>query len=339
MLDLSSIIRFAFILQLAANLIIPLKLKSQECVGVKISDFPKRDLPSNFDTAKSKPESSYKYYYGIGVPIDYVKARNLAFIEMKTNGDKEDFFEGSAILMMIYANGFGVERNLDISIRLACANVWGADAEIEGRVQHLKNRQSNISTDTFDICDDITSGLMEGMCQSIQSEKKVVIRNSKIDSIIIHWSQKNRITYNKFREAASGFYDFRTHFEVDLTGTARAMFALEESDDLEDDFFSKIVQSDKCSFSRYSLSDFEKADKALNLIYSKIMNQKESEWSRIEGAITKEGIKKTQKKWILYRDAWVSFGTAKCPEASSISLKTLITKERVKQLQELSEDK
>jgi hypothetical protein len=53
---------------------------------MKIKDFPKKDLPSDFEPEHIKREdvkgkASSKYYYGIGVPIDYAEARRLAFIE------------------------------------------------------------------------------------------------------------------------------------------------------------------------------------------------------------------------------------------------------------------
>ena len=182
-----------FILQVLAILITPLALKSQDCKKVKITDFPAKDRPSAFAREQLKGKQSYKYYYGIGVAVDYVKARRIAFIEMEKKGNNEGDFEGSSILMMLYANGFGVKRNLDLSIRLACANVGGANAEVEGRVQHLKEMKSDGSDEVFDICDDITSGYMEGMCQSIHSEKADIERKLKVNSIIKNG--RNRINW------------------------------------------------------------------------------------------------------------------------------------------------
>ncbi len=119
-----------FMLRILAVLIIPLHLRSQECEKMKITDFPEKDRPAGVDLAHVKPtdikdDESAKYYYGIGVPVDYEKARRLAFLEMAARGGVEDPIEGSSILMMLYANGFGVESNLDISIRLAVQTYRG----------------------------------------------------------------------------------------------------------------------------------------------------------------------------------------------------------------------
>ncbi|HWK05087.1 MAG TPA: lysozyme inhibitor LprI family protein [Puia sp.] len=334
--------RSLLLLQVLAILIIPLVSKSQECEKMKITDFPKKDLPSDFQPEHVKQEdvkeeTSSKYYYGIGVPIDYVKARRLAFIEMAILGDQDDPFKGASILMMLYANGFGVERNLDISIRLACANVGWANAEIEGRVQHLKEIKSGESKGVFDICDDITSGYMDGYCQSIHSELADIARKATMDSVIRSWPKKDQLAYDRLKGFASDFFYQRTTSEVDELGTSRAAFVLQESGSLEDGFTEEILDADKCNFVSYTAQDFIAADKELNSIYSKIMNDKTTKWG-IETTVTKEGIRSTQRKWILYRDAWVDFGAVRCPGVTDISWKTLITKERVSQLQSFVEE-
>jgi TPR repeat protein len=138
--------RFVILLLFLAALGRPLTARSQaNCPPVKIADFPKSDLPVRLDTMWAKSAGiqlleSYKYYYGIGVPVDFVKARYLAFIEMAMHPDGAGEFEGPSVLLMLYANGFGVKRDLDISIRLACANVGGAGAEVEGPGQNAGGR-------------------------------------------------------------------------------------------------------------------------------------------------------------------------------------------------------
>ena len=318
----------ALLLPILAILAMPLVSTSQNCEKVKIADFPRKDLPSAYGRAHLKQEASDIYYYGIGAPIDYVKARKLAFIEWEKDSEKSDPFGGASMLMMLYANGFGVKRNLDISIRLACANVIGAGAEMEGRVQHLKDMKAGKSTEIFDVCDDLTSGYLEGMCQSLHSELAEIKRKSTTDSVIKKWPKRDLDAYKKLCVAASPFFYERVNSEVDESGTARVAMVWAESDALEDDFLDKIIKADKCTFEHYSAADFLQADKDLNALYSKIMNNKAFEF----GTVTKEGIKAAQRKWIPYRDAWVAFGAVRCPGVTDISWKTMVTQERVEQL-------
>ena len=53
------------------------------------------------------------------------------------------------------------------------------------------------------------------------------------------------------------------------------------------------------------------------------------------GTVTKESIKTTQRQWIKYRDAWITFCKSKYPAIDSLSLKTWLTNTRIEQLQGL----
>jgi uncharacterized protein YecT (DUF1311 family) len=305
-------------------------LHAQDCPPVKISDFPAKDLPQSFDTAQLRSQASYKYYYGIGVPVDYVKARRLAFVEMKAG--QEDPFTGSSILLMLYANGYGVRQDLDLCIRLACANVQGASAEIEGRMEHLRDLQKKPANEPFDICDDITSGYMSGFCEGLQTEKEDAKRRSKLDSLMQSWPSKDRAAYQYLRQSATNFFETRVSSEVDLSGTARVAFEEDESNSLEADLFEKLLQTGRCTFEQYSQQDFDAADKELNKVYAKLMHN----WENL-GTITKEGIRSTQRAWISYRDAWVTFAGTRCSLVTAASIKTLLTNERISQLNDLIE--
>jgi uncharacterized protein YecT (DUF1311 family) len=319
------------ILLIIAILIIPLVSKSQECERVKITDFPIEDLPTMAERPQLNGEVAYKYYYGIGVEKDYVKARYLAFIEAEKEGG-DGPFDGYSILMMLYANGYGVKKDLNLSIRLACANIWSAPAELEGRTQHLKDIKTGDSTGTFDVCDDITSGRMDGMCHLIPYELAEVKRNQTLDSITEKWTPREKQAYMELRKAANDFFDLRMEFEVDLTGTSREAFSLEEREDLEDQFLRHITRADRCTMKHFSVKDFLKADNTMNVVYSKI----KYEDITIEGSITKEQVRKTQRVWIQYRKAWAAFAAIKCPH-TEISWKTMITNERIEELQNIGE--
>jgi uncharacterized protein YecT (DUF1311 family) len=334
--------RSSFILLVAMLLAASHSASAQECEKVKLTDFPKADLPTTIDTSHSmqeklKQQGSYKFYYGIGVPVDYVRARHLAFCEMALNKEEDDPFAGPSILLMIYANGFGVKRDLDIGIRLACANIQAADAEIEGRIDHLKKLKSGELTGVIDICDDITSGYMMGFCSSVHAELAGIRRKAIIDSVIQAWPEKDREAYSSLRKVASTFFDTRVLSEVDMSGTARTAEAIGEGESLEDGFKDEILQAVKCSFDPRTEQQWKAADAKLNAVYAKIMNAKTTNLNP-EPNVTKESIKATQRTWIKYRDAWVAFGAIRCPTTSAASLKTALTKERTKQLEELLEE-
>lgn len=134
----------------------------------KKQTIPFADQPNNNEKESLNCEPSEDYYYGLNRPIDYIKARKCAFIEME-NGDGL-VLGGSAILMMIYANGNGVKPNLDIALSLACG-LEATPAETYYRLRHLKQLQkavASVEKSPFDICDDVTSRNMADRCMEIK---------------------------------------------------------------------------------------------------------------------------------------------------------------------------
>lgn len=66
---------------------------------------------------------------------------------------------------MIYANGDGVARDYDLSIRFACENTCAADVEMAYRMGHLERLKADgPGAKRFDLCDDAPSGLITGAC-------------------------------------------------------------------------------------------------------------------------------------------------------------------------------
>lgn len=311
--------------------ILSLTATAQDCPKVSIADFPKKDLPPAAFTSKGN-KSSVSYYYGLGVPINYETARYMAFREF----DREDIgpLEGASVLLMLYANGYGVKRDLDLCIRLACGNVGFAPAEIEGRIQHLKDIKSGASHDTFDICDDITSGYMMGFCTSIVTERNEYERQAQLERIVRRWPAKDTAAFGRLHIAATNYFEARTANEVDLSGTAWATMSMTESDSLETNFVNRIHEADMCSMHGYSVQDFTTADAELNAVYKKVMGTKSDGW----GTVTRDGIKVVQRAWLKYRDAWATFGKTHCPQIPEETWKTILTKERIVQLRDFQDN-
>jgi hypothetical protein len=306
--------------------------KAQDtCKPMKIGDFPKKDLPpAGFSKDKLKAKLSKDYYYGIGVPIDYVNARYLAFKELEDS--TSETIGGPAILMMLYANGYGVKKNFDISLRLACANIWSAPAELEYRTAHLKRlKQYNIDT-VFSICDDITSGMMSGVCEDLNTTIQEWGRQRVLDSVTVNWPAKDTAALSKLYKVAEVFFNTRVNNEIDLSGTMRAAFQSAEQNALEKDFLNEIVEAGAHAFPASSDKDFAAADSMLNITYKQIMEKKVGPYDW--GTVTKEGIKTTERKWIVYKEAWVKFGQVVCPGVSESSIQTFFTKQRMEELKD-----
>lgn len=115
-----------------------------------------------------------------------------------------------------------------------------------------------------------------------------------------------------------------------MSGTARAQIAISEEASLNDKFLKDIKMFESEQMPKDS--DFAKADKTLNTLYSQLMKQPDVDQY---GAVTKEGIKATQRTWIKYRDAWIKFVEVKYPNHPSNAWKAWLTKQRIAQLNDV----
>ncbi|MBK9578871.1 MAG: DUF1311 domain-containing protein [Fibrobacteres bacterium] len=76
-----------------------------------------------------------------------------------------------------------------------------------------------------------------------------------------------------------------------------------------------------------------RSDSLLNRVYKRIQRDTASPM----GTVQREDIRRTQHKWLLYRDAWVRFARVKHPRFDEILIKNWLTMERVKELEDLVE--
>ncbi len=296
------------------------------CARVGKPAYPAADGPSEGESRALGTEcDSEALYYGIGRPADPVAARKCAFIELRKD---ELVLGGSTMLMMLYANGRGVVQDLELAVAIACGTD-AAPAERVGRVKHLLNMKAGKDAGVFDICDDITSGLMMGYCAGLHERIDAVARNRRLDTVVAKLPIVARPAFAKLKAAADAYFEARESNEVDLSGTARAALVIEEGARLREAFVSSVealVASPPRW--RFAEADYRVADRALNEAYRRAIR------AEALGTVTPDGIRRTQRAWLSYRDAWAVFGRALHPDVPAVGWKTWITRERTGMLAE-----
>ena len=211
-------------------------------------------------------------YYGFGKASDYAGALECGWFQRAHPQSKVgNMFYGPGVLTMLYANGKGVPRNLDLAIRFACENSWASEAEMAYRIGHLESlRDSPARADTFDLCDDITSGLSDGICTSIQTQRADGIRNERIAAVVKTLPNTAKRLFASLQAAESAFEDARVQNEVDLSGTSRAAFQLEEEAILRDQFLINLQRFGRGDIPSASAADLDALDQRLNDVYREI---------------------------------------------------------------------
>lgn len=305
-----------------------------ECAALARTAIPASDMPDAASRAGLAGCESEALYYADGGKPDYEQARLCAYVER--DAGNEVMFGGSAVLMMIYANGDGVARNLALAKKFAC-EVEGAPAELDGRLEHLDAMAgSSGKSERFDLCDDITSGYMMGFCASRGAEAAKVDRDRRVTALTATWSAAERAAFAKVRMAADAYFDASVDGEVDMSGTARGAMAVGAREALEDALVSALDAFGKGQLPQGGAAEFAAADQQLNANYTAAMNYYKAQAAEgTAGSVNPEGIRGAERAWIRYRDAWVAFGAQKYPAVGADAWRTYFTRERAQALKDL----
>lgn len=235
----------------------------------------------------------------------------------------------------IYANGWGVPRNAKLAIALVC-HASGVPAELQGMVDTLYATKDRKTLEkSFLFCDHVTSGMNGGLCAARSDHMAEKSRTGSFTTLTKKWTAQQKKSLDALRKTADDFFREHAGGEQDMSGTARAQIAIDEEARLRDELLQNLKTFEAGQLPKDR--DFVKADKELNDLYGQIM--KRTNFDNFPGAVSKEGIKATQRKWIKYRDAWANFGTLKYQTTAPDTWKTWITKQRIDQLSEFAPSK
>ena len=282
---------------------------------------------------------SNKLYFGIGTQVDLDAARNCAWQErsaakagLSPRESGDTILRGAAMLTVLYANGDGLEQNIPLAVRFAC-EAGGAPAEISGRVEHLESlaKEPAAANKKFGFCDDITSGMMDAVCEGSAAELADQHRSDAFNSLSANWPEPQRSAFAILEQAQQAYAQSHGG-EIDAQGTSRAAQLIRAQQSLRDSFLSAIKTFENGSLPNHTFAEAKQEDAALNEAYRKAINDAEAAKSKY-GSVKPENIQAAERAWLTYRDAWISFAKLRYPTVSTDSWLALLTKDRIATLQ------
>ena len=149
-----------------AFLLLPVVAPAQDadpvCLGLfESSKNPPADEPTPQQAKKLESCDSEHLYYGERSPANLVAARHCAYVERE--GYDLPSVSGAAVLMMLYANGLGVGRNIELAQMFNC-EVGGSVEEVSARRARLEAWAKSDKSREFDICDGAAVGFLKEIC-------------------------------------------------------------------------------------------------------------------------------------------------------------------------------
>jgi hypothetical protein len=245
------------------------------CRKLRDREPPEADRPDAVARRSLKDCDSEALYYGIGRPADPVRARQCAFVEAE--GDEGGVFWGRTMLMTIYANGRGAKRDLDVATHLACG-IEGAPMESHGRVTRLAElKAKDWKGQDFHFCDDVTSGLAMGHCESHEARMAGARREAALAAMTRGWTASEKQAFARLRTAHEAYAEAHGSGEVDLSGTARAAMAIAAEESLRDELVEVLERLRSGRALPASAARLAAEDAALNAAYRKRLQARMAE--------------------------------------------------------------
>lgn len=272
-------------------------------------------------------------YYGLdGTARDVVAARRCALPRMNQRGDSG--LDPDVVLTNIYANGEGVPRNLDLATRFACTLV-SAPAEYEGPVNHLQDLKLK-PAGRFDYCNDITSGWAAGECAAIDAGQAAGKRMARLAQVTRGWSPAEEAALKRVHAAEEAFAEAHSE-EQDLSGTMRGAFFIGYEEAVRSFSLALLDRLAAGKPASAKPTPFAAADRELNLAYRKALAAvgKPRDYP---GPPKPDDVRKAQRLWIAYRDAWTALARLRWPQGDADAVAAALTRDRTKQLKKLAED-
>jgi uncharacterized protein YecT (DUF1311 family) len=242
----------------------------------------------------------------------------------------------NAVLMMLYANGFGVARDTDIAIHYACS-LDAAKAEMEARVAHLAGGLP--AGAVFDQCDDVTSGMMGAVCADIAASQESRVRAERLDRVARAIPPAALPAFRTLRAAAEAYAGAATA-EVDMQGTAASALAIEHEAKLREQFMRAVLDVIDDKLAAASHADATQLDATLNATYQQLMRapvkQPDAPGRIGDSTVDRGEIRKVERLWLAYRDAFVAFRARLPSGADPDAITALLLRQRVDALKTIT---
>jgi hypothetical protein len=292
----------------------------QICASVKDTEPPAEDRPTAAEEKTLANCSSLDAYFGFGQPADPVKARKCAYAEIDRN-DKTPL-GGRAILMMVYANGKGAQRNFDVAIKFACAIPGDAPGDAAGRVHQLDRlKKMNWAGSNFSVCDHSSGREFYEQCAILSERFDKIERDQKFAELASKWTPPQQKAFQVFMQEADKFFKIEANNSVDLTGT----FEVQEEAFFRNGLLSNLQQFERGELPKYSEEEFKNTEAAERAAYDRTQNGSETRW----GTITRESVHTSEEAWHRYCAAWLAFARQRYPNVSERDWKTWLDQERL----------
>ena len=302
------------------------------CDNEAAPEIPVKDQPSASERQLLKGCSSEALYFGIKVPRDPVKARKCAIIEAEDG--KIRAYEGYGMLTMIYGNGVGVPRDVDLGLRLLCASEPPSYPTTWLPVGRTAAKRSGRRAEYYDFCDGTASSADAYLCELHEAKIRRPKREARFAKLTADWSRADLTKLDRVREAHEAYikscYE-NENYQSGLLGPAEE----ENFSEKQRQHFVELLQTAEGGMiPTFSRSRLNGTEGRLEAKYAAIFHNTDL----IDDLPNKKaGLLAGRRAWLRYRDAFLDLASSRYPRVDRNSVTGWLTKERIDLLEKVGD--
>ena len=324
--------RLWLILLLSLSIATPTLAQNDDDACKSILAQPEPRLPSSLLKPDCDAEASY---FGIGKPVDYKAAFTCAVAERASHSidTYANIYFGPGILALLYANASGVPRDLALARRFACEDPW---ISYPDTLKELDKIEHSAQPPKLDLCDVAITTPGINSCVYLQSRQADALRDTKIAAVRNALSPDAQHAFDQLKAAEAHFDDIRVQHEIDLTGTMRGIYIMDDEAKLRDQFLINLKRVAAPALNEPTT--LKAADIELNAAYRRLQATVPIHTPIYNDPSTIDftGIQATQRAWLPLRDAWQAYAIAVHSAAPIDKVVAMITVQRAHQLKMLA---
>lgn len=273
----------------------------------------------------------YVLYYGTRGPADYAAARRCALFQSEASAKDGNYGDYGLTplftLAMIYANGDGVEKDVDIPVHFACLGsepYRKGDAWVDF-IDFLAARKTNNSAPRFDYCRgklpasepapiQAYDKLDNLECESVLIDLANRSSNMRLAAIAAKWAPAQQASFRVVTKALDAYAKAEGSAEAEPCASGAASEEMEGEQAVRKEFGDDLERFSRGGLPRFTAVESAHAEDELNRLYRQAMEEMKSETG--ECAHSPEPLRDAERAWLAYRDAWVKFARSQWPAVS-----------------------
>lgn len=170
-----------------------------------------------------------------------------------------------------------------------------------------------------------------GVCISFSNKYERMEKLAHLEKNERKWTSEKRGSYSELHKAADRFFseeaEFRIYPGCGSWCSGQIGFRAAEEHELWLSFIDLLQNIERGNNPDSDIAGYKNADNELNHEYKILLRSLEQD--KDDPSLSPFPLKRSQRAWIKYRDAWEKYASA---QVKPFSMKVYLTKERIRQL-------